>query len=130
MVPQEKGPKNAPTRLDISVQGPEIDNGQDSQDFNFSIKKLDGKKAYDRNKTVVNSVRRPCKCCFEEFSSELELLEPDFPDNLKIYKTKTILKNSILFKPKYDFKNKILQRKSRIKSTSNSIKLSEYYVKA
>ena len=44
MVPQEKGPKNAPTRLDISVQGPEIDNGQDSQDFNFSIKKLDGKK--------------------------------------------------------------------------------------
>ena len=33
--------------------------------------------------------------------------KPDFPDNLKKYKTKTIPKNSILFKPKYDFKNKI-----------------------
>ena len=33
--------------------------------------------------------------------------KPDFPDNLKKYKTKTIPKNSNLFKPKYDFKNKI-----------------------
>ena len=33
--------------------------------------------------------------------------KPDFPDNLKKYKTKTIPKNSILFKSKYDFKNKI-----------------------
>ena len=121
IVPQEKGPKSEPTRLNISVEGPEIDNGQDSQDFDFSIKKLDGKK----HKTIVNSVRRPCKRCFEEFSSELELLQPDFPDNLKIYKTKTIPKNSILFRPKYDFKNKILQMKTRIESTSNSIKLSE-----
>ena len=68
MVPQEKGPKNAPTRLDISVQGPEIDNGQDSQDFNFSIKKLDGKKAYDRNKTVVNSVRRPLNAALKSLA--------------------------------------------------------------
>ena len=33
-------------------------------------------------------------------------LQPDFPDNLKKHKTKMIRKNNILFKPKYDFKNK------------------------
>ena len=33
--------------------------------------------------------------------------KPDFPDNLKKYKTKTIPKNGILFKPKFDFKKKI-----------------------
>ena len=32
--------------------------------------------------------------------------KPDFPNNLKKYKTKTIRRNSILLKPKYDFKNK------------------------
>ena len=70
MVLREEGP----TRLDISIEGPEIDNGQDSQDIDFSVTKLDG-KAYDRNETIANSVRSLCKCCFEEFSSELELLE-------------------------------------------------------
>ena len=32
--------------------------------------------------------------------------KPNFPDNLKKYKTKTIPKNSILFKPKYDFNSR------------------------
>ena len=36
--------KNEPTKSDISVEGPEIDNGQDSQDFDCITKKLDGKK--------------------------------------------------------------------------------------
>ena len=30
MVPREEGWKIEPSRLDISVEGPEIDNGQDS----------------------------------------------------------------------------------------------------
>ena len=60
--------------LDISVEGSEIDNGQDSQDINFSITKLD-KNAYGRSERITNSVRSLCKGCFEEFSSELELLE-------------------------------------------------------
>ena len=63
MVPQEEGQKSEPTRLDISVEGPKIDNGQDSQDINFSITKVDG-KAYDRNEKTANSVRSLCKCCF------------------------------------------------------------------
>ena len=70
MVLREEGP----ARLDISIEGPEIDNGQDSQDIDLSVTKLDG-KAYDRNETIANSVRSLCKRCFEEFSSELELLE-------------------------------------------------------
>ena len=74
MVPQEEGQKSEPTRLDISVEGPEIDNGQDSQDIDFSITKV-GRKVYDRNETTANSVRSLCKRCFEKFSSELELLE-------------------------------------------------------
>ena len=56
MVPQEEGQKSEPSRLDISVEGPEIDNGQDPQDIDFSITKLDG-KAYDRNETISNSAR-------------------------------------------------------------------------
>ena len=74
MVAQEQGQKSKSTRLHISVEGPEIENGQDLQDIGFSITKLDG-KAYDRNETIANSIRSSCKCCFEEFSSELELLE-------------------------------------------------------
>ena len=74
MVLREEGPKSEPTRLDISVEGPEVDNGQDLQDIDFSVTKLDG-KAYYRNETIASSVRSLCKCCFEEFSSELELLE-------------------------------------------------------
>ena len=35
------------------------------------------------------------------------LKKTNFPDNLKKHKSKTIPKNSILFKPKHDFKNKI-----------------------
>ena len=73
VVPREKGRKNEPTSLDISFERPEIDNGQDSHDIDFNITKLDD-KAY-RNVTIANSVRSSCKCCFEEFSSELELLE-------------------------------------------------------
>ena len=69
-VPLEEERKSEPTRLDIS----EIDNLQDSQDIDFSINKLDG-KAYDRNEAYANSVRSLCKRCFEEFSSDLELLE-------------------------------------------------------
>ena len=42
----------------------------------------------------------PTKCIIAVFQ------QPDFPDNLKKYKKKTIQKNSILFKPRYDFKNK------------------------
>ena len=56
MVPREEGRKSEPTRLHISVKGPEIDNGHDSQDIDFTITKLDG-KAYDRNDTVANNVR-------------------------------------------------------------------------
>ena len=39
--------------------------------------------------------------------SQSFLQKADFPDNLKKYKTKTTLKNSILYKPEHDFKNKI-----------------------
>ena len=35
--------------------------------------------------------------------------KPDFPDNSKNYKTKTISKNSILLKPKYESKNAALR---------------------
>ena len=35
------------------------------------------------------------------------LKKTNFPDNLKKHKSKTIPKNSILFKTKHDFKNKI-----------------------
>ena len=37
MVPLEEGRRSEPTRLDISVEGPEIYSGQDSQDSDFSI---------------------------------------------------------------------------------------------
>ena len=74
IVPREEERKSEQTRIDISVEIPEINNGQDSQDIDFSITKLDG-KAYDRNKTIANSVRSLCKCCFEEFRSDLEFLE-------------------------------------------------------
>ena len=74
MVLREEGRKSEPARLDISLKRPENDNGQDSQDIDFRITKLDG-KAYYRNKTIANSVRGSYKRCFEEFSSELELLE-------------------------------------------------------
>ena len=74
IVPREEERKSEQTRIDISVERPEIDNGQDSQDIDFSVTKLDG-KAYDRNETIANSVRSLCKCCFEEFRSDLEFLE-------------------------------------------------------
>ena len=74
IVPRDEGQKSQPTRLDILFEEPEIHNGKDSQDIDFSITKLDG-EAYDRNETIGNSVRSSCKCCFEEFSSELELLD-------------------------------------------------------
>ena len=74
MVPREEERKSEQSRIDISVERLEIDNGQDSQDIDFSITKLDG-KAYDNNETIVNSVRSLCKYCFEEFLSDLELFE-------------------------------------------------------
>ena len=74
MVPCKDRWKSGTTRLDTSIERLEIDNGQDSQNINFSITNLD-KKAYNRNKTIANSVRSLCKCCFEKFSSELELLK-------------------------------------------------------
>ena len=74
MAPREDEWKSEPTRLDISVERPKTDNGQDSQDIDFSITKLDG-KTYDRNETIANSVRTLCKCYFEEFNLDLELLE-------------------------------------------------------
>ena len=74
MVPWEEERKSKQARKDISVERPKIDNGQDSQDIDFGITKLDG-KAYDRNGTIANNVRILCKRCFEEFSSDLELLE-------------------------------------------------------
>ena len=46
MFPREEGWKSEPSRLDISVEGPEIHNGQDSQVIDFSITKLDGKAYY------------------------------------------------------------------------------------
>ena len=48
-----------PTKTDISVEEPEIDNGYDLRDMVFSTKKLD-EKAYDRNETIINSVRSSC----------------------------------------------------------------------
>ena len=74
IVPREEERKSEQTRIDISVERPEIDNGQDSHDIDFGITNLDG-KAYDRNETIGNSVRSLCKCCFEEFFPDLELLE-------------------------------------------------------
>ena len=74
MAPREDEWKSEPTRLDISVERPKTDNGQGSQDIDFSITKLEG-KTHDRNETTANSVRNLCKCCFEEFSLDLELLE-------------------------------------------------------
>ena len=74
MVPQEEERKSEETKIDSSIERPEIDNGQDSQDIDFSIAKLDG-KAYDRNEKIANSVRSLCKRYSEEFSSDLELLE-------------------------------------------------------
>ena len=56
MVLREEGP----TRLDISVEGPEIDNRQDSQDIDFSVTKLDG-KAYDKNETIAKCVNAALK---------------------------------------------------------------------
>lgn len=68
-------PKKEPTRTDISYEGPEKNNGKYSQYIDFRITNLDG-NAYDRNETIAtNSVRSSCKRCFEEFSSESELLE-------------------------------------------------------
>ena len=46
MFPREEGWKCEPSRLDISVEGPEIHNGQDSQVIDFSITILDGKAYY------------------------------------------------------------------------------------
>ena len=48
-----------PTKTDISVEGPEIDNGYDLQDMAFRTTKLD-EKAFDRNETIINSVRSSC----------------------------------------------------------------------
>ena len=48
-----------PIKTDISVEEPEIDNGYDLRDMVFSTKKLD-EKAYDRNETIINSVRTSC----------------------------------------------------------------------
>ena len=47
---------------------------------------------------------------FMNLESAREIQKPNFPDNLKKTKqnkTKTIPKNSLLFKSKYDFKNKM-----------------------
>ena len=74
IVPWEEGQKSEPARTDISVEGPEMHNGQDSQDIDFSITKLD-EKAKDRNVTTANSVKNSSKHCFEEFNLELQLLE-------------------------------------------------------
>ena len=60
MVPWEEERKSKQARKDISVERPKIDNGQDSQDIDFGITKLDG-KAYDRNGTIANNVRILCK---------------------------------------------------------------------
>ena len=74
IVPREEERKSEQTRIDISVERLEMVNGQDSQDIDFSITKLDG-KAYDMNETIANSVRSLCKCSFEEFRSDLKLLK-------------------------------------------------------
>ena len=74
MVSQEEAQKSVLRRTYISVEKPEVKNGQDLQDIDFSITNLDG-KAYHRNETIVNSVRGSCKHCFQEFSLELEFLE-------------------------------------------------------
>ena len=47
MVPREEWRSSEPARLEISIEGPEIGNEQDSQDIDFIITKLDG-KAYDK----------------------------------------------------------------------------------
>ena len=73
MSPREEERKSGQPRIDISAERLETDNGQDSQDIDFSITTLDG-KAYDRNGTIANSVKSLCKRCYEEFSSDLELL--------------------------------------------------------
>ena len=65
MVPQEEWQKSEPT-----VKRSEIDNAQNSQYTIFE--KVLNEKAYDRNETVVNTVRSSCK---------LELLQRSF----KIY---------------------------------------------
>ena len=70
----EEERKSEQARINISVERPEIDNVQDSHVIDFGITNLDG-KAYDRNEAIANSVRSLCKCCFEEFFSDLELLE-------------------------------------------------------
>ena len=74
IVTQEEARKSVLRRTYISVEKPEVKNGQDLQDIDFSITNLDG-KAYHRNETIVNSVRGSCKHCFQEFSLELEFLE-------------------------------------------------------
>ena len=57
MVPRVKVQRSEPARLYISLEGTEIDHRQDSKDVDFCLTKLD-KKAYDRNETTANSVRR------------------------------------------------------------------------
>ena len=70
----EEERKSEQARINISVERPEIDYVQDSHVIGFGITNLDG-KTYDRNEAIANSVRSLCKCCFEEFFSDLELLE-------------------------------------------------------
>ena len=43
IVPREEERKSEQTRIDISVERPEIDNVQDSHDIDFGITNLDGK---------------------------------------------------------------------------------------
>ena len=56
IVPREEERKSEQTRIDISVERPEIDNGQDSQDINFSIKKFEKHMIGMRQLSIVLEV--------------------------------------------------------------------------
>ena len=74
IVPREGEWNSEQRKIDISVERPEIDNGQYLQDIDFSITKWDG-KAYDGNETIANSIRNVYKRCIEGFSSDLQLFK-------------------------------------------------------
>ena len=67
MVSQEEAQKSVLGRTYISVEKPEVKNGQDLQDIDFSITNLDG-KAYHRNETIVNSVRGSLNIVFKSLA--------------------------------------------------------------
>ena len=67
MVLQEERQNSEPSTIGISVEQFEIDNRKDSWYTNFRFT--------NRNEAIANNVRTLSKCCFEDYSSELELME-------------------------------------------------------